>query len=139
MSTDLLARLEALAKKWDQHDATYNKGWRDGHAYELRVCLADERKRRATPIVDRSSEISWKDDDDDPDSRIVHGEPGDGWISVKDRLPGDGERVLATDHGHVYTATLDTDGVFSDWWCDSDDETHPTHWRPLPEPPKETP
>jgi hypothetical protein len=26
VSTDLLARLEALAKKWDQHDATYNKG-----------------------------------------------------------------------------------------------------------------
>lgn len=59
------------------------------------------------------------------------------WISVDDRLPPRGERVLATTGGGVFVV-----------WTDNDDEWYiggirfeqffgfVTHWMPLPEAPK---
>ena len=67
------------------------------------------------------------------------------WISVKDRLPKKGQYVLCVfETGYMVVACIyekDEDVVFwraqtdDGWECDMDSE--PTHWMPLPEPPKE--
>lgn len=57
------------------------------------------------------------------------------WISVKDRLPVCGERVLITEGSAVFEAYL---SISHKWvragigWAES-----VTHWMPLPEPPKD--
>ena len=57
------------------------------------------------------------------------------WISVKERLPRCGERVLVTNDGSVWEAYL---SISHKWvrqefvWA-----AKVTHWMPLPEPPKE--
>lgn len=58
------------------------------------------------------------------------------WISVKDRLPEKGERVLITNGGFVCESFLATNG---EWQRGEVDLffMKPTHWQPLPEPPKE--
>lgn len=58
------------------------------------------------------------------------------WISVKERLPEPGERVLTAFDNFVAEAFVNYSGVwmrngFELDWCP------PTHWMPLPEPPKE--
>ena len=69
-------------------------------------------------------------------------QPVDRWISVKDRLPNDRERVIVhTVEGSVLEmkfdkrreswGRLDIDGM--EWFGKS----FVTHWQPLPEPPKE--
>ena len=56
------------------------------------------------------------------------------WISVKERLPRCGERVLVTNDGSVWEAYL---SISHKWvrqefvWA-----AKVTHWMPLPEPPK---
>ena len=62
------------------------------------------------------------------------------WISVNDRLPEDGENVIACDKERaVCEAIYDKDGKFywSGFWGDWCDVLEATHWMPLPEPPKE--
>lgn len=64
------------------------------------------------------------------------------WISVKDRLPKDDEFVLVVEEGQIIIAVYDAilDGFF-----ENDDglsllidiEVCPTHWMPLPLPPKD--
>lgn len=49
------------------------------------------------------------------------------WISVEDKLPYDGERVLVFRKGFFQQLIL---------WDYCDKETY-THWMPLPEPPKD--
>lgn len=63
------------------------------------------------------------------------------WISVKDRLPTDNYRVLINlNNGWQVTGYYDTlDGK---WYltgsgCYFNGFRKPTHWQPLPEPPKE--
>ncbi|MBU5626526.1 DUF551 domain-containing protein [Oscillibacter sp. MSJ-2] len=62
------------------------------------------------------------------------------WISVKERLPGCGERVLATDGtfvGEAYRTSAKSWYRMSGFaWRDALG-TIVTHWMPLPEPPKE--
>lgn len=69
---------------------------------------------------------------------------GDGWISVKERLPEkNAEVTIYTPHGGVDTRVL---GICDDdpnglWYCYKGvDEplrfNEVTHWRPLPEPPR---
>ena len=70
---------------------------------------------------------------------IANGVTVQKWVSVKDRLPEDGEIVLVCgSRGGVYTAVLNKPGQYKGWhklnskshYCD------PTHWMPLPQPPK---
>ena len=63
---------------------------------------------------------------------------GMGWVSVEDRFPEDGERVLVVWDGEVDTLIYDADDntylnvfdeIINPWFI--------THWMSLPEPPKE--
>lgn len=63
----------------------------------------------------------------------------DGWISVeeRDRIPLDQEFYLIAVNGVVRYGNYWTSGEYG--WHDTDGEMYHgvTHWRPLPEPPKE--
>ena len=57
------------------------------------------------------------------------------WISVKDRLPGDGEYLVYSPAFYGVTTMVYEDGK---WWFDESSPTSGnTHWMPLPEPPKD--
>ena len=71
------------------------------------------------------------------------------WISVEDRLPPYGQKVLAywrpvdhkerPFHRQIIIAEQTPYGVDGDWWANGrnyDTETFITHWMPLPEPPE---
>ena len=57
------------------------------------------------------------------------------WISVKERLPEPGERVLYCYRGFVGEGYLTRSGEWerAGIWT----RYYPSHWMPLPEPPKE--
>ena len=66
------------------------------------------------------------------------------WISVEERLPETGQDVLVKFPQNMAVASRDMgEWVVNsgDGWCTgiclSADEKEPTHWMPLPEPPKE--
>ena len=54
------------------------------------------------------------------------------WISVKDRLPNDNERVLVHVVGKPFN--IDADRFFNSRWVRWNGVV--THWMPLPEPPE---
>ena len=57
-----------------------------------------------------------------------------GWISVKDRLPDEGEYVLVWEsQGFAYCDKL----ICGIWNIGANNGAIITHWMPLPEPPKE--
>lgn len=60
------------------------------------------------------------------------------WISVKDRLPEEGERVLTCKNGIIEIHKYDSR---RNGWVDERDwfwsMAMVAHWMPLPEPPKE--
>ncbi len=61
------------------------------------------------------------------------------WISVKDRLPKKGVRVLLYDYDEVVVGYL-ISSVYRHCFkaCQFDEQFfHVTHWMPLPNPPKE--
>ena len=71
----------------------------------------------------------------------IEAEPVNGWISVKDRLPPYGERVLVINEAygaeHRYTkynigVTVRSPHLDFTFWGHK-----VTHWQPLPKPPKE--
>lgn len=62
------------------------------------------------------------------------------WISVRDRLPEPGQRVIATN------GTVSGEAYLGDCWkryygvgWQTAFDLPVTHWMPLPEPPKESP
>lgn len=52
----------------------------------------------------------------------------DGWIKIEDALPEKHTEVLVYEKGITGTAWINSDGN----WVDA----HPTHWQPLPSPPR---
>ena len=62
------------------------------------------------------------------------------WISVTERLPKYGERVLVFGGVTMYVAYYDKNRYGGEIWHKLNSKSHycnPTHWMPLPQPPKE--
>lgn len=62
------------------------------------------------------------------------------WIPVTERLPEYGERVLVFGGVTMYVAYYDKNRYGGESWHKLNSKSHycnPTHWMPLPEPPKE--
>ena len=62
------------------------------------------------------------------------------WIPVKERLPKYGERVLVFGGVTMYVAYYDKNRYGGESWHKLNSKSHycnPTHWMPLPQPPKE--
>ena len=62
------------------------------------------------------------------------------WIPVSERLPKYGERVLVFGGVTMYVAYYDKNRYGGESWHKLNSKSHycnPTHWMPLPEPPKE--
>src|SRR5688572_8444160 len=65
---------------------------------------------------------------------------GDGWVSVEDRLPENGEHVLCWKESMIpkaFYSDTGSYGFFKDgiWGDVESDDWNVTHWRPLPAPP----
>ena len=63
-----------------------------------------------------------------------------GWIPVTERLPKYGERVLVFGGFTMYVAYYDKNRYGGESWHKLNSKSHycnPTHWQPLPQPPKE--
>lgn len=60
------------------------------------------------------------------------------WISVKERLPEDGQDVLVCVNGQVLISYVHGMKGFSSKWglAENGETIWPTHWMPLPEAPK---
>ena len=62
------------------------------------------------------------------------------WIPVTERLPKYGERVLVFGGFTMYVAYYDKNRYGGESWHKLNSKSHycnPTHWQPLPQPPKE--
>lgn len=72
------------------------------------------------------------------DRLIAHGVTVQEWIPVTEQLPKTGERVLVC-IGAVFEAFIDDAGKWQRYYSAPLNEVlgEPTHWMPLPEPPKE--
>ena len=70
--------------------------------------------------------------------RIAELEEQQRWIPIAERLPKHGERVLVC-VGAVFEAFIDDEGKWQRYYSAPLNEVlgKPTHWMPLPEPPKE--
>ena len=72
---------------------------------------------------------------------VTKGASANGWISVKDRLPEDFQKVLVfwKEHGEPMVDTAfwqkDAKRFDGEHWVRMEDKV--THWMPIPEPPQE--
>ena len=101
----------------------------DEYVFIQRLRFSDE-----SDVINRMIALLTAIDALEQDS-TVEAEPDNGWISVKDRMPEEGVDVL------VYLNRKDADVDFVDRESGNFfyyDEGEVTHWRPLPEPPKES-
>lgn len=89
--------------------------WADASIYDVPITLPNTLRRAADAIEELSK---------------PH------WIPVTERLPEFGERVLVSNGGFVCESFLSQSGKWQRSGVDMFFMT-PTHWMPLPEPPKE--
>ena len=83
-------------------------------------------------VIDNHTELA--------DHLIANGVTVQRWIPVTERLPEDGEIVLVCgSRSGVYTAVHNKPGCYRGWHKlnSKNHYCNPTHWMPLPEPPKE--
>ena len=112
---------------------------------------AEERALEAYPVTMVRRRYDGIVSSDDPYDSNLHdrycfqrgyeqAEKDLGWISVKDKLPGPSEWVLACieQHGHAQCLTLavyseETKEWHTDQWEDGEQETYnPDYWMPIP-------
>lgn len=96
--------------------------------------LPKEYRQYQTDNLDDAYEQGWMDALDNLKNAPAVSVPQ--WISVKDRLPRDGENVLCYTRWGFAVLQFDAEYHF---WIDSNDchsDSHILYWMPLPEPPK---
>lgn len=59
----------------------------------------------------------------------------DGWVKVEDRLPEKRTDVIGYANEEIDILYYDSEGLF--YLLSYDERKHPSHWQPLPNPPKQ--
>ena len=89
--------------------------------------------KAANAIEELCKQIEFEHQSGFADGQIAANRKKPRWISVEERLPEDGETVVVfTSRGKISYATRTELGWSGPYSC-----LFPTHWMPLPEPPKE--
>lgn len=83
--------------------------------------------------------LQWKEDIDvvlDRIETIIHSRVDlDGWVKVEDRLPEKRTDVIGYANEEIDILYYDSEGLF--YLLSYDERKHPSHWQPLPNPPKQ--
>lgn len=91
-------------------------------------------------VTGHSWHVDKESKNNEEDHLIANGVTVQEWISVKDRLPEEGQWVLVY-YGNFYGCIMNvfeyTDGIWRDAYRNSEEPGFITHWMPLPEPPKD--
>ena len=96
-------------------------------------------REKLIELLDRFVYDEWYSNDDIADKLISNGVTVQEWISVDDRLPEDGARVLVTHDDGVVRIGICRGGfpaVMSKKHEKAFGLAEVTHWMPLPQPPK---
>ena len=122
--------------------------------------MTDEREQAAREWANErcpgqdETDIVWSMCADDFLAGCEHEAKRDRWVSVKERLPDNNDEVLAyspvlgignweyyfyeSEQGRLWTLNnYDGNDGIETFTFDVDDKIIPTHWQPLPNPPKE--
>ena len=100
--------------------------------YTATECLCDLMQKAANAIEELRLQLESHRDSENAIRMEEKQATSDGWISVKDRLPEKNTDVLIYNiEEYMGTDFLTKDGKW--FW---NEELPPTHWMPLPEPPK---
>lgn len=94
--------------------------------------MANEMRDRLVELLEQKMHPYLADDI--ADHLIENGVVVPQWISVKDRLPDNEERVLVAVDSDKSDTKIDTDRMVCRQWVRWGMSV--THWMPLPEPPK---
>lgn len=122
----------------------WNAKYKNGYGeYEITFASKKYEKTKAVEkfcqaIIDKK--ITSENADAVMERLLKLNEPVMGWIPVTERLPEDGEIVLVCgSRSGVYTAVHNKPGCYRGWHKlnSKNHYCNPTHWMPLPEPPKE--
>ena len=109
-------------------------GWKEACTY-LGTGVCDNKAEKAADAIEELiCEVA-----DEHNARL-DAEERQRWIPVTERLPKYGERVLVFGGVTLYVAYYDKNRYGGESWHKLNSKSHycnPTHWLPLPEPPKE--
>lgn len=113
------------------------------HNGRYAVVYLDRRKWKA-PLIDICGKRPY--DREEAEARMVkltsreaEGPMDDGWFRAKDALPEAGKTVIVYTHWNGMWQRLTAYYSGGQWYTHNggDEISKPTHWRPLPQPPKE--